>query len=165
MATAAQGAIFAPRAFGRGLIMLRVLWQTLFRGRYGFDNLSRLLLIMGLCCELIPLIFVYMAVSFLLQCLGFTLIALAMLRIFSRNVEARRREAQYYRYFCQQLGKSWHGFKKFLTRYFSNVGREERRIYKIVRCDHCRAQLRLPRGKGKVIAKCPRCGKKTAVRT
>lgn len=145
--------------------MLRMLWQTLMRGRYGFDEFSRFLLVAGLVFELIPFLFTRLGWAFIFQIIGFTLILLALLRMFSRQITVRRMEAQRYAYFKLRLTRRWAALRKGVRNLFRRQWWRERRQYKYLRCPGCHAQLRLPRGKGKIVATCPRCGNKVPGRT
>ncbi len=141
--------------------MIRLFIQNLMRGRYGQDELSRFMIICGLILNLLPIIFLLSTIGFYLQLLGFGLVALAVLRIFSRNIDYRRMEAQRYRYFKQALQKKFGRFKQlFGAKYW-----QDKKKYKIVSCPKCQAGLRLPRGKGKIVATCPRCKNKVPTKT
>ncbi len=43
--------------------------------------------------------------------------------------------------------------------------RESEKIYAYYKCPKCRAELRVPRGKGKIKIKCPKCGEEFIKRT
>ncbi len=107
-------------------------------GRYGYDELSKALYIVG---------FVLLLLSFIPNC-GF-LIFISLLvfiyvsfRALSRNIEKRQRENQW-----------------LLDRLSPIRSRkEERKYYSIFKCKECGNLNRVPKGKGKVRVTCPKCG-------
>lgn len=115
------------------------------QGRYGVDNLSRFLSSVALV--LILLTFVIRIQ--LLSTIGLILIAIVYFRMFSRNIQKRYRENVKF----IQLRQSFTGF-------FTNFRRnaQQRRQYHIYKCPRCAQKIRIPRGKGKIMVRCPRCG-------
>ena len=87
--------------------------------------------------------------SLVLQIIVYVLVGFAFFRIMSRNIEARRRENQ------------WFNKIKFLYVYKRNIRRQRKADYSHVykKCPRCRAVLRLPRRKGKHTTVCPKCNK------
>ena len=82
------------------------------------------------------------------------LITLALLiilywRMFSRNIPKRYEENQ----------KFLHIRDKFLGR-FSSFGSNlsQMKDYHIYKCPRCNQKIRIPRGKGHIMVRCPRCG-------
>lgn len=119
-------------------------------GRYGIDNLFYLLF--GIAAVL-SLVNCFVKVWWL-QLIVYAIIVYAFFRIFSRNVEARRRENQAVRRV---------GFKIIEKR---NIHRQRKADYTHIykKCPNCHAVLRLPRRKGKHTTVCPKCGKQFKVR-
>lgn len=114
-----------------------------FSGRYGTDATF---FVMIISASVLSLINIFLR-SFFLQLLVYTLVLLAILRSFSRNFEARRRENA--------------AVVNFISDTKTKMQRRRQRrkdsthIYK--KCPHCRAVLRLPRRKGLHSTVCPRC--------
>lgn len=119
-------------------------FQQFMTGRYGVDQLSRLLLGISV---------VFCVLSLFSRWNLFYLLALALLsytyyRMFSRNVSKRYAENQ-----------------KFLNaRYRLAVKRDQqkrqfaqRKEYRFYRCPGCRQKVRVPRGKGRISISCPKC--------
>ena len=80
----------------------------------------------------------------------------ATFRSLSRNLAARRGERERY---LRLISKP----KKFFK--LQKNKHRDRKTHKYFRCAHCRAILRVPRGKGKIDVTCPRCCKVTVKKT
>lgn len=118
-------------------------------GRYGVDRLFYL--IFGVAAVLsIANCFIR---SLVLQIIVYALVVFAFFRIMSRNIDARRRENQWF----NKISASF--IKK------RNVYRQRRADYSHVykKCPRCRAVLRLPRRKGRHTTVCPKCENKFRV--
>mgnify|MGYP004733035925 CR=1 FL=1 len=129
--------------------MFRKIGDALRRfmaGRYGSDQLGRWLL--GLAVVLILL-------GMIGNCTGSTVLAgLSLLayvpliwsifRMYSRNIEARRRENA--------------ALQRFLTR----LRDRDHRYY---HCPKCRQTVRVPRGRGRINIRCPKCGEQFIKKT
>jgi len=112
-------------------------------GRNGVDHLSLFIMVLACILTFLPW----------LPCdiIGLVLIVLAILRIFSKRVAARRKENEI-------LLRCWYAVKNFFKRLFTP--RADRKTHRIFRCPKCRQKARVPKGKGKIAIKCPRCGHK-----
>ena len=120
--------------------MFRKMGDALRRfmmGRYGTDRLNQwllgaavvLLLISLICSRFVP----WMAV---LSYVAYVPLVWSIFRMYSRNIAARRREnAAFQRFFSRLTDKQY--------RYF--------------RCPGCHQVVRVPRGKGKINIRCPKC--------
>ena len=114
-------------------------------GRYGSDQLNRLLSCLALALLVLNLFFR----GALLWLLAVALLVWSYVRMFSRNLEKRRAEnARYLRAKYKLTGavRGWTDRQK------------QRRDYCFFRCPACRAMLRVPRGKGKIRVTCRKCG-------
>ena len=113
------------------------------QGRYGGDQLSRSLMILTVACMVLSLFgadFFYI--------IGFALLIYSYFRIFSRNRYKRQAEnAVYlkYEYKVRQFFATW---KRDMA---------QRKTHHIYRCPSCRQKIRVPRGKGKIEIRCPKC--------
>ena len=115
------------------------------QGRYGADQLYRVMLIGG--AVLVILSNFIFEVFFLL--LGWILVVLAFVRAFSKDYSRRYAENQK---FLELTGKIRKVFGK--QRYVM----EQRKDYHIYTCPGCKQKIRIPRGKGKIEIRCPKCG-------
>ena len=122
-------------------------------GRYGSDQLNMALLggavVLSLVNSVLSL-FLYESsvftaiVSPILYVLMLGLLGLNLFRCFSRNIYKRRQENRRFLNFFTRLKDRQH-------RYF--------------RCPGCKQRVRVPRGKGKLSIRCPKCGNKFIKKT
>ena len=126
--------------------------QRFMYGRYGSDELT--LFLMG--SALIFLLLSGVRVLWFLYFIGAALLALATFRSLSRNLAVRRRERERYLRLIAKP-KNWLKLQRNKFR--------DRKTHRDFHCAHCRAVLRVPRGKGKIDITCPRCRKVTVKKT
>lgn len=113
-------------------------------GRYGGDQLSMTLLILSVLLTLIARL-----VRFpLLLYIGYIPMGICVFRMLSRNTQKRSMENYKFSMLASPV-YSW--FKKKQRR------AAESKTYKFFKCPDCKAELRLPKGKGKIIVTCPKC--------
>ena len=128
--------------------MFRKIGDALRRfmaGRYGMDKLNNWLLIAAVALILLGWIggrFIpWMSV---LNLLAYIPLVWSIIRTYSRNIEARRKEnAAFLRRLSQLKDRN--------NRYF--------------KCPRCRQTVRVPRGKGKINIRCPKCGEQFIKKT
>lgn len=133
--------------------------QRFMAGRHGPDQLT------------LGLFVFYLILSLLARLLGFPwlfLLALALLvwacfRMLSRRGEKRSRENQM---FLALL----HPFREWIANFRQKKGsfaarRLDKKTSVYLKCPACSQQLRLPRGKGLLKARCPKCGHEFSVKT
>ena len=119
------------------------MFRRMFIGRNGPDHLSFGLMILALVLSFIR--WEYIIIVWIL------IVALAIIRMFSRNVEQRRKENFAFLRVVNKP-KTWY--------YKCKVRNKQRKIYKVFKCPECFQKLRVPRGKGKVLIRCSKCGHK-----
>ena len=112
-------------------------------GRNGIDQLSLVIVVLACILTFLP----WLACDII----GLVLVIIAFWRIFSKRVDKRRKENAV-------LLRVWFAIKNFFKRLFTP--RADRKTHKIFRCPKCRQKARVPRGKGKIAIKCPKCGHK-----
>lgn len=123
---------------------MRERMQGFMAGRYGTDQLSKVLLWISLACLAVSM-FTRLNVFYIL---GLVLLIYTYYRMFSRNVAKRYAENQKY--------LNWrYGFA--VRRNKRKVHWEQRKIYRFYKCPQCRQKVRVPKGKGKVAITCPKC--------
>ena len=115
-------------------------FRNFMLGRYGSDKLNVFLLVAGIVLMLLGAIlgnwFTWASI-FSLLC--YVPLIWCIFRMYSRNIEARRRENA-----------------AFLN-FFAHLKDREHRYF---RCPKCRQTVRVPRGRGKINIRCPKCGER-----
>ena len=119
------------------------MFGRIFFGRNGPDHLSFALLIAAMVLSFIPWSYMFII------CIILTVFA--VWRMFSKNIEKRRRENLVLLRLVNNA-KTWY--------YRINTRRQQAKQYKVFKCPQCGQKLRVPRGKGKVSIKCSKCGHK-----
>ncbi len=119
------------------------------QGRYGVDQLSKFLLLLGLIAVVISSMFMNNVVGVIFYILGWALVVCCYFRVFSRNVQKRYAENQAF------LAKTYR-VRSFFQRQ-KNIW-QQRRVYHIYTCPSCKQKIRIPRGKGRIEVRCPKCG-------
>lgn len=120
--------------------------MNFMRGRYGFDEL---------CGFMTAIAGVLVLVNIFTRLLVLNILAAAVIvwcycRAFSRNIEKRCAENQFY---LRIRGKVYMFFRR-IKAYI-----RDSRTYLMFRCPDCGQKLRVPRGKGRIIVTCPKCKK------
>lgn len=118
--------------------------RQMMLGRYGLDQLSLFLLLVGMFCSLLASLLHFFPLTLLADVIWL----LAVLRMFSRNLEKRRGENVRF----LRLAGPWLSW----LRQRRNQLRD--RDHRYFTCPSCGQQLRVPRGKGKIAITCRRCG-------
>ena len=115
-------------------------------GRYGTDKLNMAILAAALVGMLIGGLGARFLTPWLVICtyLSEALLIWSIFRTYSRNIEARRRENTRWLGFCSRI-------KDRRNRYF--------------RCPRCRQMVRVPRGKGAINIRGPKCGERFIKKT
>lgn len=122
-------------------------FREFLRGRYGSDELSKIMSILGL---------LFLVLSRIPKCGFFFIIAavliiLALYRCFSKNMDKRSYEREKFLIFASKLSKKINEAKDSEHSYF--------------KCPSCGATLRVPKGKGEIEITCPKCTNKIKKRT
>ena len=129
--------------------MFRKIGDALRRfmyGRYGTDKLNQTLII----AALVLLLAGWLGGRFLagwlnvLSFLAYVPLIWSIVRLYSRNIEKRRRQNAAY------------------LRFLSALKDREHRYY---RCPRCRQTVRVPRGRGRINIRCPKCGEQFIKKT
>ena len=113
-------------------------------GRYGMDQLSSNLSLICLVL-LIVTMFVRKIVIYMIALVG---IVYTYFRVFSRNISRRSEENEKYLKFHYKVVGKLNKIKFRIT---------DSKTHRIFRCPSCSQKIRVPRGKGKISIKCPKC--------
>lgn len=119
--------------------MQRFMW-----GRYGNDRFNYVLMV----CAMIFLV-ISLFGGGLFYILATIVMVYAYIRMFSRNVNKRVLENQW---FLRQEMK----VRGFFGRKKGELG--QRKMYHIYKCPNCRQKIRVPRGRGRIAITCRKCG-------
>jgi predicted membrane protein len=113
-------------------------------GRYGFDQLSRALVVVSL---LLSIFTIFIKASWLTLLLYIPLIYV-FYRMMSKDIQRRTKENMAYCRIADSMKKRLTNLKQSL------VGTKTHVYYK---CPKCKQTIRVPRGKGKICITCPKC--------
>jgi len=119
-------------------------------GRYGTDDMFYALIVVSVVLSFIN-VFIR---SVILQSIVYATLLYAVLRVFSRNTEARRRENIWF--------KDKINFLKKKKQFYEKKKADKLHVYK--KCPACKAVLRLPHRVGVHKTVCPRCAKEFTVK-
>lgn len=114
------------------------------QGRYGADQMGQMLSAVSMVFLIISL-FSRNQAWFLLAVIG---IVYNYFRMFSKNISKRDAENQKYL-------KMTAGIRRKLASWKSQLA--QHKIYHIYRCPGCKQKIRVPRGRGKIEIRCPKC--------
>lgn len=108
------------------------------QGRYGLDQLGRYLLAVSL---ILMVIFILIWPAKFLYFLALACLIYGYFRILSRNASKRYQENQ--------------KFVSFISG--QKLKFSQRKTHRIFKCPNCSQKIRVPKGKGKICIKCPKC--------
>ena len=129
----------------RGMLQrLSASFRRLMYGRYGVDQLNIFLLIVSVALHLVAMILsrlgaVCAILGMLVSLIAYAILIWYLFRFFSRNLEKRFAENR---------------------RYLTWKSRVTDRSNRYFRCPNCKQTVRVPRGRGKICIKCPKCSEK-----
>ena len=121
-------------------------------GRNGQDDLSRFEIVLALILIVIQLITKNTILYFVVM----ALLIHNLMRMYSRNIEARQRENQWFLRRKDALRGLLHGERRTRTKDPD---------HKIYTCPGCRQKVRVPKGRGRIAITCPKCGAKFIKKT
>lgn len=114
------------------------------QGRYGADAFSKFLSILALLIMLLSL-FIPRIPFYIL---GIAVIIYGYFRMFSKNISKRYQENLLYMKYKNLVTGNIRKKKQELA---------QRKTHHIYRCPQCRQKIRVPRGRGRIAIRCPRC--------
>ncbi len=113
-------------------------------GRYGMDSFGKFTIIAGL----VTMILAGWNDSMLLSLVSWTCIVYSYFRMFSKNIYKRSSENQWYLNKTYKLRQAFYKQKNLMI---------QRKTHHIYKCPTCRQKIRIPRGKGRIEIRCPKC--------
>ena len=122
---------------------MRNFLYRLMMGHYGSDRLNKHLLVLSVVLTLCN-IFVQSVVIYILV---YILLLYVLFRMLSKNINKRYQENQKYEQLIAPLLKRITLFKKS----------SQDKDHKYFICPNCKQIVRVPKGKGRIDIRCPRC--------
>lgn len=117
------------------------------RSRYGNDKLSSMLTWVGLILMLLDC-FLKIGIFYFI---GIVLFVYGYIRIFSKQYDKRAAQNRWYLEHTAGIRNVFKRRKK---------QKEAGKDYKVFVCNKCQQMIRVPRGKGRIEIRCPKCGNK-----
>ena len=117
-------------------------------GRNGNDRLNLFILVLGIVFIILGIVFKKTA-AVLFNILTLVALVIVYFRMFSRSIMKRQAENAKY---MELRNKVISRFRVLRERW------TQRNDYKFFRCPSCRTVLRVPRGRGKIMIVCKKCG-------
>lgn len=116
-------------------------------GRYGIDSFGKCTIGIGLLAIILAG-FMNNRAGSTLSLIAWACIIYSYFRMFSRNTYKRATENQAY------LAKTYK-LRCFFARQKNMIA--QRKTHHIYKCPSCRQKIRVPRGKGRIEIRCPKC--------
>lgn len=116
------------------------------QGRYGNDRLNQCLMFGAVIMMVISFV-----VGDFLYLLALLLLLVSYYRLFSKDISKRTMENQWY------LKQEWKVRAFFTKKKQMAAQSKSHHIYK---CPNCKQKIRVPKGRGKIEIKCPKCAEK-----
>lgn len=113
------------------------------QGRYGNDQFNRFLMVLVLVLFVLSLFGVPFAYLLAIACMVY-----AYFRMLSRNLYKRRAENSVYMKYEYKVKQKLATWKRDM---------KQRKTHHIYKCPSCKQKIRIPRGKGKIEIRCPKC--------
>lgn len=113
-------------------------------GRNGVDSLGKFVLVISI----IVMLLAGWTDSLILSYLSWVGIIYLYFRMFSRNIYKRSSENQWYLNKTYKIRTFFYRQKNLLL---------QRKTHHIYKCPTCRQKIRVPRGKGRIEIRCPKC--------
>lgn len=121
-------------------------FRNFMLGRYGSDKLNVTLLGFGIAVMILSSVLGrhFPGWGSILTVLSYVALFWCIFRMYSRNIEARRRE------------------NTAFVNFFNHLKDKEHRYF---HCPQCKQTVRVPRGRGKINIRCPRCNRQFIKKT
>ena len=120
-------------------------FRQFMAGRRGADLLTFVLLIIAIILSRIA----YYTWSIWFYLAFIAVLSFCVFRFFSRNIPRRAAENEFVLRLFRPIGRWVTG---------SRQRRYDRQYHRFFRCPQCKERLRVPKGKGKILITCPKCG-------
>jgi DNA-directed RNA polymerase subunit RPC12/RpoP len=114
------------------------------QGRYGMDQFAKFTSILSL----ILLLFFGFFPNIIGYTLSLGLLVYTYFRIFSKNYTKRYNENQIFQKYSNRVHFIYNHQKSLMV---------QNKTHHIYKCPSCKQKIRIPKGKGKIQIKCPKC--------
>ena len=144
----------------RFLQKITIKIQQFMTGRYGSDQFTWFLSISGIMLSFLSNILRFFRSFYIagkiIYFIGILMILYGLIRAFSKNYEARRKELNWY---LLVSAKPRAGIKLVANKM------RDRKTHRYFKCKNCRTVMRVPKGRGKIEITCPKCRAKVVKKT
>lgn len=121
-------------------------------GRYGVDHLSNAMIVVGIIIMILNIFLKFPILNVLIT----AIIVISYFRIFSKNINKRYQENMKFLHWWNPIRNRWNKTKKKV---------KSSKTHKFFKCPSCNQEIRVPKGKGRIIIRCPKCSEKFEART
>ena len=128
---------------------LRERFQRMMYGRYGSDQLSRFFFVLYLVIWIVGFFIRVPQVRMALNLVSYVIIFLYLFRFFSKTIYKRQQENQK---FIVVFNRVKNDFNYLKLKVKARDG-----VKKTFRCPKCHQMIRVPKGRGKIAIRCPKC--------
>lgn len=115
------------------------------QGRYGVDALSKFMM----AAAVVSMVLMWITRRQIFDWITILLIVLVYFRMLSRNIPARYAENQKFLKMTGGIRNWWYRLKRDFA---------QRKTHHIYHCPNCRQKVRVPKGRGRIAIRCPKCG-------
>lgn len=126
---------------------LREKMSRMMIGRYGIDELGRFTLYVSLGVMILSMLVRFQ----IIYLLSFLMLVVCYVRMFSRNITRRSQENQKFLQLRYKMIAKFAGWKQNM---------QVRKTHHIYKCPSCTQKVRVPKGKGRIEIRCPKCSTK-----
>lgn len=123
---------------------MREKFMRFMYGRYGVDSFGKFLLAACIICYLLS----HFKWLWILYPAAVALLIYSYFRMLSRNIYKRAAENQKYLSYTAKIRGFWNKEKNLM---------QQRKTHHIYKCPNCKQKIRVPKGKGKIEIRCPKC--------
>ncbi|MBR1865977.1 MAG: hypothetical protein IJ801_05670 [Lachnospiraceae bacterium] len=136
--------------FKKYITMFRQDMRQVMSTRCGLDELNNLLMLIGF----LNIVAAMMTHKWILTLLGAAFVVLCYVRVFSKDLVRRKKENELY---MRYLGGVVRTVQLYELRLKMKLRTMKDKQYAYFVCGSCGQVIRIPKGKGKVSIRCPKC--------
>lgn len=118
-------------------------------GRYGVDQYSKFLLGVSIVLCILNIFIPSGFFKLALEAIFWALLIFSYYRIFSKKIYKRAAENEKYLRKTDKIRRKLNSKKSEWV---------NRNVYKYYSCPNCKQRIRVPKGRGKIKIRCPKCG-------